>query len=64
MFLPIPSLPLLLVLHTLQSCMPDCYVYKCGDCCCTTLLAGFDMFEKEVEMDGERMKIYLWYIQC
>ena len=22
------------------------------------------MFEKEVEMDGERMKIYLWYIQC
>ena len=25
------------------------------------LPAGFDMFEKEVEIDGERMKMYLWY---
>ena len=23
---------------------------------------GFDMFEKEVDIDGERIKIYLWYI--
>ena len=24
-------------------------------------LTGFDMFEKEVEIEGERIKIYLWY---
>ena len=23
--------------------------------------AGFDMFEKEVDIDGERIKVYLWY---
>lgn len=26
------------------------------------LPAGFDMFEKEVEIDGERIKVYLWYV--
>lgn len=23
-------------------------------------IAGFDMFEKEVEVDGEKVKMYLW----
>ena len=27
-------------------------------------LAGFDMFEKEVEIDGERIKMYLWFVMC
>ena len=27
---------------------------------CFGSIAGFDMFEKEVEVDGEKVKMYLW----
>lgn len=27
---------------------------------CFGSYAGFDMFEKEVEVDGEKVKMYLW----